>query len=66
MYLHLPLIISTANLTSVTRTTTDSGSNFLKTFRVFGVQEETDVTAADTEADDDTEHEEEVEYHFGS
>ncbi|GAA6108336.1 uncharacterized protein LOC113065358 [Tachysurus ichikawai] len=44
----------------IVRTTTDSGSNFLKTFRVFGVQEE---TAADYETDDDTEHEEEAEYH---
>ncbi|GAA6065117.1 uncharacterized protein LOC120484120, partial [Tachysurus ichikawai] len=37
----------------IVRTTTDSGSNFLKAFRVFGVQEE---TAADHETDDDTEH----------
>ncbi|GAA6095235.1 uncharacterized protein LOC113065358 [Tachysurus ichikawai] len=44
----------------IVRTTTDSGFNFLKAFRVFGVQEE---TAADHETDDDTEHEEEAEYH---
>ncbi|GAA6089513.1 E3 SUMO-protein ligase ZBED1-like [Tachysurus ichikawai] len=43
----------------IVRTTTDSGSNFLKAFRVFGVQEE---TAADHETDDDTENEEEAEY----
>ncbi|KAG1924762.1 zinc finger BED domain-containing protein, partial [Pimephales promelas] len=48
----------------IVRTTTDSGSNFLKAFRVFGVQEETNVTAADTEADDGSEHEEETaEFH---
>ncbi|XDV53656.1 hypothetical protein PO909_022103 [Leuciscus waleckii] len=48
----------------IVRTTTDSGSNFLKAFRVFGVQEETNMTAADTEAEDETEHEEEAaEFH---
>ncbi|XP_060742575.1 uncharacterized protein LOC132856807 isoform X2 [Tachysurus vachellii] len=44
----------------IVRTTTDSGSNFLKAFKVFGVPEE---TAADHETDDDTEDEEEAEYH---